>query len=45
MASLMPLATAVRQALQRVRGIALDMFIDAERDDYEENTDLFRKFL
>ena len=37
------LATAVRQALQRVRGVALDMFIDAERDDYEEDTELFRK--
>ena len=27
----------------RIRGQALDMFIDAERDDYEENTDLYRK--
>ena len=30
--------------LQRHRGGAiLDTFIDAERDDYEENTELFRK--
>ena len=35
------LATAVRQALQRVRGVSLDMFIDAERDDYEEQ--IYRK--
>ena len=37
------LATDVRLAIQRVRGIALDMFIDAERDDYEEDTELYRK--
>ena len=37
------LATDVRLAMQRVRGIALDMFIDAERDDYEEDTQLYRK--
>ena len=41
-------ADAVRMALQRYRSkshpfIILDTFIDAERDDYEENTKLFRK--
>ena len=36
-------ADAVRMALQRHRGGAiLDTFIDAERSDYEENTQLFR---
>ena len=34
----------MRMALQRYRGgTILDTFIDAERDDYEENTELFRK--
>ena len=37
-------ADAVRVALQRYRGGGiLDTFIDAERDDFEENTKLFRK--
>ena len=37
-------ADAVRMALQRYRGgTILDTFIEAERDDYEENTELFRK--
>ena len=32
-------------ALQRYkrRGHVSDTFVDAERDDYEENTELFRK--
>ena len=34
----------VRRALQRYRGGTVsDTYIDAERDDYEENTELFRK--
>ena len=38
------LAEDVRGALQRHSGGAiLDTYIDAERDDYEENTELFRK--
>ena len=37
-------ADDVRVALQRYRGGAiLDTYIDAERDDFEENTKLFRK--
>ena len=37
-------ADAVRMALQRYSGgTILDTYIDAERDDYEENTKLFRK--
>ena len=42
-------ADAVRMALQRIGtgpttpDTILDTFIDAERDDYEENTKLFRK--
>ena len=37
-------ADAVRVALQRYSGgTILDTFIDTERDDYEENTELFRK--
>ena len=37
-------ADAVRVALQRHSGgTILDTFIDTERDDYEENTELFRK--
>ena len=41
-------ADAVRVALQRYSdvdsgGDILDTFIDAERDDYEENTELYRK--
>ena len=37
-------ADAVRSALQRYSGgDILDTYIDAERDDYEENTELFRK--
>ena len=35
---------AVRAALQRqASGDAIDMYLDAERDDYEEDTDLYRK--
>ena len=37
-------ADAVRTVLQRYSGGAiLDIYLDAERDDYEENTELFRK--
>ena len=35
---------AVRAALQRQSsGSAIDMYLDAERDDYEEDTELYRK--
>ena len=35
---------AVRAALQRqASGDAIDMFLEAERDDYEEETGLYRK--
>ena len=38
------LTTAVRRALQRQSsGDGIDNFLDAERDDYEENTRLDRK--
>ena len=37
-------AQAVRAALQRVSNTdIIDAFIDAERDDYEEDTELYRK--
>ena len=37
-------AQFVRAALQRqTSGNALAMFLDAERDEYEEDTDLYRK--
>ena len=35
---------AVRAALQRqASGDAIDMYLDADRDDYEEDTELYRK--
>ena len=35
---------AVRRALQRQSsGAVIDMYLDAERDDYEDETDLYRK--
>ena len=38
------LTTAVRRALSRKsRGDGIDNFLDAERDDYEEGTELSRK--
>ena len=38
------LTEAVRAALQRQHsGSTIDMMLEAERDDYEENTDLYRK--
>ena len=38
------LAQDVRAVLQRQRvSGAIDMFLDAERDDYEEDTSLYRK--
>ena len=43
-AAFMGYALSVRVALQRqASGNAIDMFLAAERDDYEEDTDLFRK--
>ena len=41
-------ATEVRRAVQRQRGVAgtvtvSDTFIDGERDDYEDETNLYRK--
>ena len=38
------LAEAVRAALQReASGNVIQMFLDADRDDYEDDTDLYRK--
>ena len=38
------LVQSVRGALQRARGSdVIDIFIDAERDDYEDDTELLRK--
>lgn len=38
------LTEAVRGALQRqATGDAIDTFLDAERDDFEDDTDLYRK--
>ena len=43
-AAFLTTADAVRAALQRYSGgDILDTYIEAERDDYEENTELFRK--
>ena len=37
-------AQAVRAAVQRQKvGVIVDTFIDAERDDYEDKTRLYRK--